>query len=89
MIQDGRVRVRSGFLSRTFKFTDDAELLAIVCRLINEGVAFVDEAHGWPPAAVVARFHDSGTLKLPFQAIGWRGPGEWTVREIAPGGYPR
>src|SRR3954453_7867962 len=42
----------------------------------------LDTPAGRPPAAVVARFHDSGELRDPFRALTWRGPGDWFTYEF-------
>lgn len=65
-------------------YSTDAELLKLIRELIAENVAFVDTPAGWPPAAIVGRFHDSGELKESFVAITWRGPGDWITYVVSP-----
>jgi hypothetical protein len=84
-IHEGVVRIRDDAGgTHLLRYLGDQQLLQIVRELVAEGVAFVDQPAGWPPAAVVARFHDSGALLEPFKAIAWRGPGDWFVRDVPP-----
>ena len=81
LIQDGRVDT-SGWFGRGFHYASDAELVAIVERLIGMGYAFVHQPHGWPPAAVLQGLQERGLLTLPFIAITWTGPGQWRTFRV-------
>jgi hypothetical protein len=88
LIQDGRVRM-SGVFGRTYIYTSDAALVAIVERLIGQGVAFVHEPAGWPPAAVLGKLQADGLLTIPFTAITWRGPGDFHTFQVPASGSDR
>ena len=77
------MRIRDGGIEYV-RYADATALLKIIRRLIDDGVAFIDQPAGWPPAAVVAQFHESGELGVPFRAISWRGPSDWFVRDVLP-----
>ena len=80
-ILGGRIEV-SGFLGTSYAYASEAELVARVLELIADGVAFVHEPAGWPPAAVLEDLQQRGLLLVPFTAITWVGPGEFKTFQV-------
>lgn len=68
-----------GTITWVVQVADDAALAALLEQLRDLGVLFLNEAAGWPPAAIFADLRAKGQVRGPYQEIAWRGPNQWFV----------
>ena len=73
-IGNGRITT-SEVLGKTWKYSNDEELVDTIKQLIELGYAFVHQPAGWPPAAVLEDLQEKGLLDTEFTAITWSGNG--------------
>jgi hypothetical protein len=66
-----------GYLLRV---TNDQEKARIFSDLRDAGICF-SEGREWNPVEVFQWLRDEGLLTGPFISVGWRGPGEWVLRD--------
>jgi len=80
-IQNNKV-ITSGIFGKSYKYSDYPELAEIVDRLIDEGLYFVDEPAGWPPAAMLKTLQEKKLLNKSFTAITWSGPDQYRTYPV-------
>ncbi len=80
-INNGKISI-DGSEKRTLTYGDERELIETIKILVSEGYAFVDEPHGWPPAAVLSHLKERGFINRPFKAISWDGPLSYRIYEV-------
>jgi hypothetical protein len=59
-----------------FEHHDRGELARTLTWLQSEGVPFLDEPGGWPPAAVFDAMRDEGLVSGRIRRVSWLGPNE-------------
>ncbi|MCH2556131.1 MAG: hypothetical protein MK005_02395 [Alcanivorax sp.] len=83
LIQDGVLRTGDS-PERTFSYHDEADLVHLVKRMVEQEYAFADAPAGWPPAAVLQDLQDRGDLNFSFTAVIWSGPGQYRTYRVEP-----
>ena len=78
-IDNGRIST-SEFFGKTWKYSDESELIEVIQKLIELNYAFVYQPGGWPPAAILEDLQERGLLDKEFTAITWTGKGQETFR---------
>lgn len=75
----GQQTLLDGAMVWELRAASETELAALLEQLRDMGVLFVNEAAGWPPAAIFANLRERGLVHGSYQELTWRGPGRWQV----------
>jgi len=59
-----------------------ADLPSLLMRLRDNGLPFLDEPKGWPPAAIVAKLIEEGKIPGDYKIITFTGGGNYQTKEV-------